>query len=186
MHAQDSSDPTGIKDMTPRGDGDVARARERKALAALQLRRSGATWEEVAEVIGFPTGRAALVACERALEKELKSEESSHFMRQMAGDRLERLLRSVWYKAINPKDPEHLVAVDRARLLVDRHAKLFGLDAPTEMVVHNPAQAQLEQWVATVTAIQTPQLEEGDIFDAEVVEDDLHTVKEDPDAVPPE
>ncbi len=171
MHAQDSSEPEGIKDMTPRGDSKVARAKDRKANAALQLRIAGASWDEIAEVVGYPTGRLALVATERALEKELKTEESQVHMRSLAGKRLERLLRGVWTKAINDSHPEHLAAVDRARQLIDRHAKLYGLDAPQEFVVNSPSQAELERWVGTVIQAATPPLQEADIFDADVLDE---------------
>jgi len=63
-------------------------------------------------------------------------------------------------------------AVQRARELIDRHAKLFGLDAPTEIVVHNPTKTELESWVLKVMAAGVPQVEEEDIFDVEVVTDD--------------
>jgi hypothetical protein len=172
MHRQDPNDPTGVSDDSPKGGSNVARARERKANAAIQLRIAGASWDEIAQALGFPTPRAALVATEKALEKELHTEENQKSMRSLAGKRLERMLRGVWTKAIDPAHPEHLAAVDRARLIIDRHAKLYGLDAPTEVVVSNPAQAELEKWVATVIGQTRPALEEGDIFDAEVLEDD--------------
>jgi hypothetical protein len=181
MLRQDSTDPTGIADDSPRGSSAVARARDRKANAAIQLRIAGADWNEIAQALGYPTARAALVATERALEKELHTEESQKAMRAMSGKRLERLLRGVWTKAIDPAHPEHLLAVDKARQLIDRHAKLYGLDAPTEFVVSNPAQQELEKWVASVISTQRPALEEADIFDAEIVEDE-----ESSDAVPTE
>lgn len=184
MLEQNSEDPTGISHNTPRGDSGVARARDRKASAAIQLRKAGASWEEVAEVIGFPTARAALVATERALERELKTEESQKYMRTLAGQRLERLLRGVWAKAINDEHPEHLAAVDRARQIIDRHSKLYGLDAPTEFVVHSPTQAELERWVSTVIATQQPALEEADIFDADILEPDEDDGEGEPRALP--
>lgn len=171
MHFHDSSEESGIRDESPRGDGTVARARDRKANAALQMRIAGASWEDIAEVIGYPTPRAALVSTERALERELKTEESQKHMRSMAGKRLDRLLRGVWPKAINDDHPEHLMAVDRARLLIDRHAKLYGLDAPTEFVVTNPSQSELERWVSEVISVSSPGMQEADIFDADVLED---------------
>lgn len=166
-YEQDPTDPTGIADNTPRGNGTVARARDRKAAAALQLKVAGATWDEIAEVTGFPSARHAIVAVERSLEKELKTEESQKYMRSLAGKRLERLIRSVWTKAINPEHPEHLQAVSKARDLIDRHAKLYGLDAPTEFVVSSPSAAELEKWVATVISQSAPELPEADIFDVE-------------------
>lgn len=169
---QDSTDPTGVRDDSPKGGSEVARARDRKANAALELRKAGASWDEIAEVLGFPTARTALVAVEKALENGLRTKESQEFMRNLAGQRLDRLLRSVWKKAIEPENPEHLVAVTKARELIAQHAKLHGLDAPTEMVVHSPSAPELERWVASVVQAGAPQLEEADIFDAEVVEDE--------------
>lgn len=172
MHTQDPNDPSGVSDDSPKGGSGVARARNRKANAAIQLRIAGASWAEVAEALGYPTPRAALVATERALENELRTEENKANMRSMAGKRLERMLRGVWSKAIDPDNPEHLLAVDKARLIIDRHAKLYGLDAPTEVVVTNPAQQELEQWVSEVIKSKAPQLDEADIFDAEWTEDE--------------
>jgi anti-sigma factor RsiW len=172
MHRQDPNDPTGVSDDSPAGGSGVARARDRKANAAIQLRIAGASWAEVAEALGYPTPRAALVATEKALEKELRTEENKTNMRSMAGRRLERMLRGVWAKAIDPEHPEHLLAVDKARLIIDRHAKLYGLDAPTEVVVTSPAQEELEKWVSEVIKTKSPQLDEADIFDADWYEEE--------------
>jgi hypothetical protein len=180
--SQDSTHPTGVSDDSPRGSSGAVVARLRKAKAALTLRRDHYTWDQIAEALGYPTGRAALVATEQALANELQTSESQEFMRKMAGDRLDRLGRSVWKKATSPEDPEHLAAVDRARLLVAQHAELFGYVAPKKSLVVNPTSRQLEEWVSAVLKAQTPTLEEADIFgdieDAVVVEDE-----DEPDAV---
>jgi len=171
---QDPSDPTGVNDGRKRNTepgGKTSAIRARKADAAISMRLSGATWTEIAQVCGYPTPRAALTATERALVKRLDEEDKAK-MRQLAGARLERLLRGIWNKAIDPTDPEHLAAVQRAREVIDRHAKLFGLDAPTEIVVHNPTKTELESWVLRVMAAGTPRVEEEDIFDAEVVDEE--------------
>lgn len=165
---QDSTDPTGVaatKDNTP----EVVRARDRKANAAIQLRIAGASWDEVAQVIGYPTARAALVATERALEKELR-DESKDAVRQLTAKRLDRLLRAVWPKAIDGENPEQLPAVGKAREIIADFRKLHGLDAPTEISVHNPTAQEIESWVATVVSHGAPQLEEADIFDVEFEE----------------
>jgi len=169
---QDPTDPTGVRDDSPRGGKAVARARDRKAASALQLKIAGATWDEIATLVGYPTGHHAQIATEKALEKELRTEGSQAYMRTIAGQRLERLIRSTWKKAIDENHPEHLVAVDRARQLIDRHAKLYGLDAPTEVVVHSPTRDELERWVAGVVQAKTPALEEPDIFEVEWEETD--------------
>lgn len=170
---QDSSHPSGVADdrVGRKGPGEYAYLqRNRKADAALSLRLSGATWADIAISLGYPTPRAAMVAVERALVKQL-SETDREKMRVLAGARLERLLRGVWNKAIDPVDPEQLTAVNRARELIDRHAKLFGLDAPTEIVVHTPTQSELEDWVLRMTATMVPDVTEPDIFEGEVVEE---------------
>lgn len=166
---QDSSDPTGVKDDKKgrKGVGEYAYLqRYRKADAALSLRMSGASWADIAQALGFPTARAALTATERALVRQL-DESDREKMRLLAGARLERLLRSIWQKAIDPADPDQMAAVTRARELIDRHAKLFGLDAPTEIVVHSPSQSELEDWVLRMTATMVTEVEEPDIFESE-------------------
>jgi hypothetical protein len=168
--SQDSSDPTGVSTDGTGRPSALVRARERKAASALQMRLAEATWEEICEVVGYPTPRLARVAVERALEAELRGDEDSkEKMRKIAGMKLDRLLRSVWVKAVDPNNPEHLQAVAKARELIDRHAKLYGLDAPTEVVVHSPTANELEQWVAAVVGVG-PKVEEFDIFEGEVIE----------------
>lgn len=173
MQQQDSTHPTGVRGPVRKhndpGQATLDRARDRKATAAIQLRMSGATWDEVAQALGFPTGRAAIVATEQALERQLQDSGDREQMRAMAGARLERLLRAVWAKAIDPNSPEQMVAAGRAQALVDRHAKLFGLDAPSEVIVHTPTQNELEQWVARVVSHKVSPVEEYDIIGGELV-----------------
>lgn len=172
---QDSSHPTGVVDnrkgeRSKGGSGDYAYLqRNRKADAALSLRLSGASWADIALTLGYPTPRAALLATERALVRQLETTEDKERMRAMAGARLERLLRAIWQKAIDPADPDQLSAISRAREIIDRHAKLFGLDAPTEIVVHSPSQSELEDWVLRMTSTMVPEVIEPDIFEGEVV-----------------
>src|SRR6478752_3527954 len=163
MHEHDSSGPTGIKGKTSGGTGapgnSVARARNRKANAALQLAMAGATWDDIALSLGYPTARTARVAVERALEKQLASEDDREKMRKMASAQLNRLMRGAWSKAIDPDNPEHLLALTKCRELIADHRKLYGLDAPVEVVVHNPTQSELEAWVAMVANANVPQVE---------------------------
>ena len=149
---------------------DAVAARRRKADAALSMSLSGATWGEIAETLGFATARQARTATERALVRQLERDDDREKMRAMAGARLERLLRGVWTKAINPEDPEQMTAVRTSRELIADHSKLFGLNAPTELLVHSPTQSELEDWVLRMTATMVPEVVEDDIYEAEVVE----------------
>lgn len=162
---QDPTHPTGVIDDSGHvGNSALSEARIRKAESAITLRRSGATWDEIAEVLGFPTGHHCQLATEKALQKALDNPEGRAFMRKLAGDRLDRLLRSVWKDSINEGSPTHLASMDRALKIIDRQAKLHGLDAPTEYVVSTPTAAEIERWVSEVSGAGTKQIEEADIF----------------------
>ncbi len=152
----------------------VSRAAERKSAAALQLRKSGSDWDEVAELTGFASARAAQTAVERHLESQIRNDPSiKGVMRQLADVRLDRLLRAVWPKAINPDSPEQMIAVAKAREIIADHRKLHGLDAPTEISVHNPTSQEIEAWVAANTAHLRVEVVEDDILDAEYEDDPL-------------
>lgn len=168
MISQDSGDPSGVHHEGA-GRGEATRARHRKADAAVALRIAGASWGEIATTLGYPTARLALVATERALTRQLAEPDTREQMRRMAGARLDRLLRAVWAKAINPADPEHLLAVTKAREIVDRQAKLYGLDAPTEVIVHSPTASEIEAWVSTVLSASAPATPTYDIITGQVV-----------------
>lgn len=168
--AQDSSDPTGVLSEYDK-DPSTIRARDRKANAAIQLRAAGADWDQIAEVLGFPTARAALVATERALEKELRTE-SKEFLIKMADKRLDALLRGIWKKATDPANPEQMIAVSKARELIADHRKLFGLDKPTEVSIYSPTQAEIEAWVAEQMP-SGPELAEDDIFEVDWAEEPM-------------
>lgn len=131
----------------------------RSASAALALRLAGAGYDEVADALGLTSPATARDLVESALEARAWDDVAGRDkMRTVATARLERLLRSVWGKATNQDDPEHLPAVKVARELIDRLARLHGLDAPTEVVVHNPSANEIEQWVSGIIAASTADL----------------------------
>lgn len=169
-HVQDPAHETGVSVVEGTRDKDSAtRPRERKANDALEMRLMGYGWDDIARVLGYPTPRAALVAFETALEKQLLDDhDSTAKMRDLAGRRLERLLRAVWGKAIDPDDPEQLPAVDRAVKVLAEHSRLFGLNAPSEMVVHSPTATEIQGFVAKVVSAANSQIEEGSIFDDDI------------------
>lgn len=177
---QDPTDPTGVADEPgARGNSELSRARNRKANAALQLHIAGLSLDEIAETAGYPDGGAVRVAIELALERELH-EESRVQMRQMVGLRLQRLTKAVWAKAIDPNSVDQIAAQREARANLAEFAKVYGLYAPTEMVVHTPTATELENWVSAVISQSVPQLAEADIFEGEVLEDSADTPITDP------
>jgi hypothetical protein len=90
---QDSSHPTGVTGTKSR---ELTKARMRKAEAALDMRHRHIGWQEIAETLGYPTPRHALIAVEKALQAGLQTDESKEFMRLLAGKKLEELIFAVW------------------------------------------------------------------------------------------
>lgn len=138
----------------------------RQGMAAVALRLAGATYAEIADALGFSGSDTARIAVESELA-QMAVNADLDMLRVEEAARLERLLRSVWQKATTPDNPEHLVAVKVALAVIDRHSRLLGLDAPTQVAIHTPTQHEIEAWVAGVTAAAN---EEYLILEAEVVE----------------
>lgn len=168
MQQQDRTHPTGVssnkEDIT--GQQNLIRARDRKAHAAVEMLMAGATLDDICEVLGYPTPRTAQVAIELALENRLLSTDDKTKLRNLAASRLERLLRSVWPKAIDPNHPEHLNANTKARENIADFRRLYGLDAPSEVVVHSPTASAIEAWVSRVVQGDAT-VEEYDIVEGE-------------------
>lgn len=139
----------------------------RQGMAAVALRLAGASYLEIAETLTFADADTARIAVESELANLTVNGEARETLRNLESARLERLLRSVWQKATDPTNPEHLAAVKIANGIVDRHIRLFGLDAPTEISIHTPTQAEIDAWVAQVTMSAHDQLA---IMEANVVE----------------
>ncbi len=93
---------------------------------AAQLRAAGATFREVGEALEIdPTWARTLVL--RALEAA--KYEAADLMRVQEGQRLDRMQRSVWRDAVNGD----LAAVNTVLRIMDRRARLFGLDSPVKV-----------------------------------------------------
>lgn len=117
---------------------------------ALALRLSGADFEEIADFLGYTSAAEARSAVHSALSAEQHDPDEREKLRTEESSRLLALLRKVWGKAMDPEDPEHLSSVKMALQIIDRHSRLHGLDAPQEVVVHNPTLSEIDSWVATV------------------------------------
>ena len=103
-----------------------------KEKQVLELKRSGATWDAIAEVVGYANGSGAFKAYQRAMTRTLQ--QPADELRDAEIDRLDRLQRAYWFEAIGSKDqpPVHKSA-EIVLKIIDRRAKLLGLDAPTKI-----------------------------------------------------
>lgn len=99
--------------------------RQKKALA---MRLAGATLREISDALGVD-----LSTISRDIQRALADipREEADALRKIEVQRLDRLQRAVWTKALGGD----LSAVDRAVKIVDRRAKLLGLDAPQKVEV---------------------------------------------------
>lgn len=156
----------GIHDAQSGLDRSYRQSRQGAAAAALRL--SGASYPEIAEALAFPDAKAARHAVEAHLAERLGDADREILRAEEAG-RLERLLRSVWAKAMNAEHAEHLPAAKIALSVIDRHSRLLGLDAPAELVVHSPTLHEIDAWVARVT---TQSSVDFLALEAQVIEDD--------------
>ena len=145
--------PEGIaEEQLPRANADLRlRDRATRQEAAVALRIAGASYSEIARTLEYASAALARQAVERSLATTVGGE-SRDQLRFIEARRLERLLRSLWGKATDEHDEEHLAAVRTAVAIIDRHARLYGLDAPQEMVVYTPAATEIEAWVSRMAA----------------------------------
>jgi hypothetical protein len=93
----------------------------------IELRRAGITWSKIAEQTGYASAAGAFKAYQRVADRFIRP--NIEELRDMELDRLDRLQAAVWGKALNG-DVRSLDAVLR---IIDKRAKLLGLDAPKEV-----------------------------------------------------
>jgi hypothetical protein len=161
-------DPIHDEKALTKANADLeAKDRKSRQEAAVALRIAGATYSDIARTLDYASAALARQAVERSLATTAGTE-SREQLRFIEARRLERLLRGLWKKATDETNEEHLAAVRTAIAVIDRHAKLYGLDAPQEMVVYTPAASELEAWVANMAKqVRGEFPEEADIITAE-------------------
>lgn len=139
--------------------------------ASLALWTAGATYGDIAAQFGFRSPSVAAMAIERALAESVDDTQDRTKLRRRMSLTLDRLLRAVMPKAINPENPEQLPAVRTALTVVERYARLNGLDAPVLVdvsIVEDDKFSTLVEMAARGMGLAVP--EEADIFDAEYVD----------------
>lgn len=119
-----------------RGQSKLSPSRIKSQLAAeqvLKLRIAGASFPEIARQLGISV-TWAWESCRNAILRTLQ--EPAEEVRKLEAERLDRLMLAQWQLAVaGDKD-----AAQMAIKIMERRAKLLGLDAPTTTVqaVHFP------------------------------------------------
>lgn len=130
--------------MAAKTTGPLIETAERRAVV-LSLRKSGATFREIAAVVLKQFGSARLPAgwderyaykdCMRELERlNAETAASASEMRRLELERLDAMTLALWKQATSGNQG----AIDRVLRLMERRAKLLGLDAPTKQEVTGP------------------------------------------------
>jgi hypothetical protein len=141
-----------------------------RAMAAVALRLGGAGLDTIAAQLGYASPRRVRDVIERALAESVDNNEDKTEMRRVQHARLERMLTSVWTRANNPKDPDHLAYSARALAIIDRENRMLGLDMPTEVTMHHiPELTEVKAWVDGMTArlAGEPAIVEAEILEIE-------------------
>lgn len=98
-----------------------------RELQVLDLRRAGLTWARIAAEVGYADHSGAYAAYKRAVTRTLQ--EPADQLRQAEVDRLDRLQLAIWPKAMRG-DNAAIMTIVR---IIDRRAKLLGLDMPIKI-----------------------------------------------------
>lgn len=119
-----------------------AQTAERRA-KAIQLRIAGASWQAIADALGYSDRAAAYKDVQRALESELaKMSRNAETLREMEVRRLDQLQQSLWRDAMSGDTK----AVDSVLKIIDRRIRLLGLDVQPDL--DEETRTQLTQQVA--------------------------------------
>jgi hypothetical protein len=112
----------------PRGKRMPTVEQVKRERDALELRRAGLDYAAIAQRLNFANKGSAHKAVSRALQRT--NADVAEDLRSMEADRLDRLQAAMWGPALQGS----AAAVDRVLRIMERRAKLLGLDAPTSMV----------------------------------------------------
>lgn len=102
-------------------------AQAERVAKALNLRRQGYSFGEIAKELGWRTRQAAFEAVSRALADTVS--EPAEDVRKLELMRLDRLEQLLWPRA-EAGDPKAVTGLLKVQ---ERRAKLLGLDAPTKL-----------------------------------------------------
>lgn len=98
-----------------------------KRREALKLRKAGATYEAIAAKVGFTNKGSAQRAVTQALKDVPKDDAEVVFALEL--ERLDQLLLALWPQAMKG----HVRSAETVIRLMERRAKLHGLDAPEKI-----------------------------------------------------
>lgn len=133
-------------------------ANKEKAVQALGLRKNGATYDQIANMLGYASRGSAY----RAVQRLLKAHEVEEVdeLRKLEDGRLDDMLVGI-YKIAKAGD---LGAIDRILRIAERRAKLWGLDMPVKQEVTGKGGGPIA-FAGSLANYELGEEEAGTIFD---------------------
>lgn len=182
--------PDGYEIERPLDVRDAHSKPQRTVQAAVKLRTRGASYPEIAELLGYSSPASARVAVEEALATMYAGEQDFKALRAMTSLRYEGLIKSLARKASSDTleieedgkkkrvaNEEHLAYVREMRSVLDSFSRLHGINAPQVSMLITPEAAQFDQAVRTLVEghraiADSPEADifADDIEDADVVD----------------
>jgi hypothetical protein len=117
---------------------DALNAHDR-IMKALQLRMAGSTYNDIAEALGYSSKTTAFHAVTNALRKA--KQEPCEGVRALEIERLDAIFLPMYVKA---KHGDY-GAVDRCIRIMERRARLLGLDAPEKQEIETRMIVEIER-----------------------------------------
>jgi hypothetical protein len=127
----------------------AVKANEREA-HALALRRAGVDYPTIARKVGFANAGGAWKAVHRGLQRTLRTAGSEE-VRTLEVERLDQLQMGLWPDAIRGD----VRAIDCVLRVMERRARLLGLDSPVRAEIAGPDGGPIE--VASIALSQDEQ-----------------------------
>jgi hypothetical protein len=98
-----------------------------KEAEVVKLRRGGLTWDLIADRVGYSHAASAQKAFERSLARVVADDVNA--IRTLEAERLDLAQSAIWGKVLQGDNPSIITLVR----LMERRAKLLGLDQPTRI-----------------------------------------------------
>jgi hypothetical protein len=103
-----------------------------RKLQALELRKAAVSYQQIADQLGYRSASGAFNAVKAALKATLR--EPANELRDLEVARLDAMLLPLW-RRVQSGDEK---AVDRVLRIMERRARLLGLDAPRRQELSGP------------------------------------------------
>ena len=104
-------------------------AERERALAALELRKTGLTYAEIGRRLGYADDSGARHAVTKLLDR--REAEAVAELRQVEGDRLDALQAAHWSAAVSGDTEATKVVLQ----VIDARCRLYGLNSPVAVAV---------------------------------------------------